>query len=89
MDGPLQIDIYDTWSGRSLAGCAYHVVHPGGRASEVRPINAVAAESRRLARFERRGHPAGAFVPRKVTTHPHFPNTLDMRWAHFPSPPWK
>lgn len=89
VDSPLQIDIYDTWTGRSLAGCVYHVVHPGGRASEVRPINAVAAESRRLARFERRGHLAGAFVPRKTPTHPHFPNTLDLRWAHFPNAPWK
>lgn len=89
MDGPLHIDVYDTWSQRSVAGCTYHVVHPGGRASEVRPVNAIAAESRRLARFERRGHRVGAFAPRKVPPHPHFPHTLDLRWSHFPNPPWK
>lgn len=89
MDGPLHIDVYDTWSGRSVAGCTYHVVHPGGRASEVRPVNAIAAESRRLARFERRGHRIGAFAPRQVEQHPHFPCTLDLRWSHYPNPPWK
>ncbi len=82
VDGPLRIDVYDTWSERSLAGCTYHVVHPGGRASEVRPVNAVAAESRRLARFERRGHQSGTYSPRRVPPHPHFPHTLDLRWAH-------
>ena len=86
-DGPLHFDLYDTWTRRSLAGCTYHVVHPGGRASEVRPVNAVAAESRRLARFEGRGHAVGAFEPRRVPVHPHFPYTLDLRWSHVPKPP--
>ncbi len=78
---PVHVDIYDTWTGRNLAGCTYHVSHPGGRANEDRPVNAVAAESRRLARFEQRGHLAGGFEPIKVQTHPHFPYTLDLRWA--------
>ncbi len=76
---PLHVDIYDTWNARSVAGCTYHVVHPGGRADEVRPVNAVAAESRRLARFEPRGHLAGALAIREVEPHPHFPHTLDLR----------
>jgi uncharacterized protein (DUF2126 family) len=75
---PLRFDIYDKWSERGVAGCTYHVVHPGGRASEVRPINAVAAESRRLARFEKRGH-LGNVRPRAIPIHPHFPHTLDLR----------
>jgi uncharacterized protein (DUF2126 family)/transglutaminase-like putative cysteine protease len=84
---PLHVDLYDVWNGRSVAGCTYHVVHPGGRASDVRPINAAAAESRRLARFEHRGHLQGQFQPIPVEPHPHFPHILDLRWAS-PRHPW-
>jgi uncharacterized protein (DUF2126 family)/transglutaminase-like putative cysteine protease len=78
---PLHFDLYDKWSGRSLAGCTYHVAHPGGRSAEDRPINAAAAESRRLARFDVRGQSAGRFVPIEGSVHPHFPRTLDLRRA--------
>ena len=78
---PLHIDLYDAWNRRSVAGCTVHVVHPGGRASETRPVNAAAAESRRLARFERRGHRQGCFDPIRIEPHPHFPHILDLRWA--------
>jgi uncharacterized protein (DUF2126 family) len=76
---PLHLDMYDKWSGRCVAGCSYQVVHPGGRGVEARPVNAVAAESRRLARFEVRGHAAGPIEPMEAHVHPHFPRTLDLR----------
>jgi uncharacterized protein (DUF2126 family) len=82
--GPLHFEIYDRWNQRAIAGCTYHVVHPGGRAAEQRPVNAVAAESRRLARFDRAGHTPGIYVPqareaRHAGVDPSYPMTLDLR----------
>ncbi len=77
--GPLHIDLYDSWNQRAIAGCTYHVVHPGGRANEARPVNAAAAESRRIARFDHMGHVPGRFPVRTPRIDPHFPFTLDLR----------
>jgi uncharacterized protein (DUF2126 family) len=79
VDGPLRLDIYDSWNRRAIAGCTYHVVHPGGRANEDRPINAEAAESRRIARFETAGHSPRSYSPVRVGVNPDFPATLDLR----------
>jgi uncharacterized protein (DUF2126 family)/transglutaminase-like putative cysteine protease len=59
VDGPLRFELVDTASGMSRGGCTYHVSHPGGRAYEGPPVNAVEAESRRSRRFEATGFTPG------------------------------
>lgn len=56
IDTPLVIDLYDTWTKKSVAACQYHVAHPGGRNYDTFPINSFEAESRRISRFFDFGH---------------------------------
>ncbi len=66
VDTPLIIDLFDTWTNKSVAACQYHVAHPGGRNYETFPVNSYEAESRRISRFFDFGHSVNLVEPTVV-----------------------
>lgn len=81
LDSPLHIGLHDTWNERAVAGCTWHVMHPGGRAYDIRPINREAAEGRCAERFQPWGHPPGSAPLKVAPPNPSWPHTLDLLWA--------
>ncbi len=79
IDAPLAFDLVDTWSNKAVAGCTYHIEHPGGRNPATLPVNAYEAEGRRTARFTPRGQARGATRLAKPEINPEAPFTLDLR----------
>ena len=85
-DGPLQFELIDLTSGTSRGGCTYHVAHPGGRAYDEPPVNAVEAEARRARRFEATGFTPGKLnlsdireKQARISTDIGAPGILDLR----------
>src|SRR4029077_6912809 len=60
VDGPVRFGLVESVTGMSRGGCPYHVSHPGGRAYDTPPVNAVEAESRRGRRFDPTCLPTGS-----------------------------
>jgi len=83
---PLRIDVVDTWAGRGVAGAAYHVWHPEGRAFDAPPLTRVEADARRSRRFTREGPTPWPLRARRVAPHPEQPYTLDLRRVDAGSP---
>src|SRR6201993_5389858 len=86
VDGPLQFELVDLTTGTSRGGCTYHIAHPGGRAYDEPPVNAVEAESRRARRFEATGFTPGKLelsdvreMQARISTDIGAPGILDLR----------
>ncbi|MGB8390653.1 DUF2126 domain-containing protein, partial [Mycobacterium sp.] len=85
-DSPLRFELIDLTTATSHGGCTYHVAHPGGRAYDEPPVNAVEAEARRARRFEATGFTPGKLdlsdireKQARILTDIGAPGILDLR----------
>ncbi len=76
---PVHVAVIDTWGKRGVAGGAYHVWHPEGRAFDAAPLTRVEAAARRAQRFTLEAPPAWPGALRRAPAHPDQPYTLDLR----------
>ena len=74
VDAPLVFDLIDTWNKQVIGGCTYHVSHPGGRAYETFPVNALEAESRRINRFH-----STDYTPSAIEFNPALTKVIDFK----------
>ena len=79
IQAPLTFDFIDTYMERSIGGCTYHVVHPGGLSYDTIPVNENEAEGRRLSRFEAMKHRPGRVKIPDAEYNAEFSHTLDLR----------
>lgn len=75
----LCVELVDERESRSLGGCTLHLGTADGGTFDVPPVNDLAAEARRLARFEAMGHTVGMMQPRRLPPDPLHPHTFDLR----------
>jgi uncharacterized protein (DUF2126 family) len=76
---PLRIDIVDGWAKRGVAGAAYHVWHPEGRAFDAPPLTRVEAAARRAQRFTLEGPSPWPLHAQPARASGDQPYTLDLR----------
>ena len=81
INSPLTFDLVNLSDERSLGGCTYHVVHPGGQNYQDVPINENEAEARCRSRFEPMGFTTGRVKVSALKPNPNFPYTLDLRYC--------
>lgn len=79
INSPLTFDVLDNWNKKSVGGCQYHVVHPGGRAYDDFPSNGFVATSRRRSRFFKMNQTIGEMEPIKGEPSREYPQTLDLQ----------
>jgi len=72
----LTFDLVSLRQNRAVGGATYWATHPGGRAFETRPVNALEAQSRVESRFDPGGHTPGEM---RVTRASGTGVTLDLR----------